>query len=226
MNVVLVMVDTLRKDHVGAYGNAWIRTPNIDALARESLRFTSAYPESVPSIPARRGIHTGLRSFPFTGWERTHEEDVGLRGWQPIPEGQVRLAEILRDQGFGTMFVTDTLHQFRASYNFQLGFDVFDFIRGQERDQYRPLWMCPEEKIQSTLLAGDPMGLERKMRQYFANTAERRREEDWFAPQVFTRAARFLEGVRGGDPFFLVVDAYDPHEPWDPPEGSQGSCGS
>ncbi len=218
MNVVLVLVDTLRKDHVGAYGNRWIQTPNMDALARESLLFTNAYPESLPSIPARRGMHTGLRAFPFADWERTHEDDVGLRGWQPIPEGQVTLAEILRSQGFRTMFVTDTLHQFRAKYNFQLGFDVFDFIRGQERDQYRPLWMCPEEKMENTLLTGDPVGLERKMRQYFANTTWRQAEEDWFAPQVFTRSAQFLEGIRGGDPFFLFIDAYDPHEPWDPPE--------
>ncbi len=41
-NVILVIVDSLRKDHVGAYGNDWIRTPSLDALARESLRFTRA----------------------------------------------------------------------------------------------------------------------------------------------------------------------------------------
>ena len=33
-NVVLVIIDSLRKDHVGAYGNDWIKTPNMDALAR------------------------------------------------------------------------------------------------------------------------------------------------------------------------------------------------
>src|SRR5215217_9119412 len=59
MNVVVVIIDSLRKDHVGAYGNDWIKTPSLDALAKESLRFTRAYPEAIPSIPARRGIHTG-----------------------------------------------------------------------------------------------------------------------------------------------------------------------
>ena len=67
MNVALVIIDSLRRDHVGAYGNGWIKTPNLDALAKESLLFTHTYPESIPSIPARRGIHTGLRSFPFRG---------------------------------------------------------------------------------------------------------------------------------------------------------------
>jgi hypothetical protein len=65
MNVVVVILDSLRKDHVGAYGNTWIQTPNIDRLAKESLRFTQAYPESIPTINARRAIHTGTRSWPF-----------------------------------------------------------------------------------------------------------------------------------------------------------------
>ncbi|MDN5696710.1 MAG: sulfatase-like hydrolase/transferase, partial [Rubrobacter sp.] len=46
MNVVIVLLDSLRKDHVGSYGNDWIRTPGLDALAENSLRFTRAYPES------------------------------------------------------------------------------------------------------------------------------------------------------------------------------------
>ncbi|MDQ3793218.1 MAG: sulfatase-like hydrolase/transferase, partial [Actinomycetota bacterium] len=51
-NVVLVIIDSLRKDHLGAYGNDWIETPNMDALAKESLRFERAYPESLPTICA------------------------------------------------------------------------------------------------------------------------------------------------------------------------------
>jgi arylsulfatase A-like enzyme len=56
------------------------------------------------------------------------------------------------------------------------------------------------------------------MLQYLANTMGREREEDWFAPQVFMKGMEFLEVARGDQPFFLVVDNYDPHEPWDPPE--------
>ena len=39
-NVILVILDSLRKDHVGAYGNRQMETPTLDALAEESLRFT------------------------------------------------------------------------------------------------------------------------------------------------------------------------------------------
>jgi arylsulfatase A-like enzyme len=221
MNVVVVIIDTLRKDHVGAYGNPWIKTPNLDALSRESLRFTRAYPESLPTICARRAIHTGLRTWPFRDWRRYKGVDVDLWGWQPIPEGQTTLAEILRDEGYQTLFVTDTLHQFKASMNFQRGFDVFDFIRGQTTDSYKPIWTSPPEKVKDALLKGDVLGTMRGIeyiRQYFANVAHRKTEEDWFAPQVFTRASEFLEVANEDQPFFLVADCYDPHAPYDPTE--------
>jgi arylsulfatase A-like enzyme len=223
MNVILVIVDSLRKDHVGAYGNGWIKTPNLDALAKESLRFTRAYPESIPTICARRAIHTGIRTWPFKDWVIPKGEDIVLQGWQPIPEEQTTLAEILRENGYTTMFETDTMHQFKASYNFQRGFDVFDFIRGQTTDNYQPNWTYPQEKVQDALLKGNVPAMRAQMRQYWANVAgsnapERKGEEDWFSPRVFTGAMELLEAASEGPPFFLVVDSYDPHEPWDTPE--------
>jgi arylsulfatase A-like enzyme len=212
MNVVLVIMDSLRKDHLGAYGNPWIKTPNLDALARESLRFTRAYPESIPTICARRAIHTGLRTWPFKDWQPPKGDDIVVPGWQPIPEGQTTLAEILKENGYATMFVTDTMHQFKASYNFQRGFDVFDFIRGQTTDNYKPMWTFPREKVRQAL------GMRDYFQQYFANTAYRKTEEDWFSPQVFTKASELMEVASEGQPFFMVVDSYDPHEPWDTPE--------
>jgi arylsulfatase A-like enzyme len=219
MNVVVVLVDSLRKDHVRAYGNDRIETPNLDALASESLLFTRAYPEAIPSIPARRGIHTGIRSFPFRDWEKWYEDDVSLRGWQPIPRDQTTLAEILADEGYQNLFVTDTLHQFRPFYDMHRGFHVFHFIRGQERDLFRPRTQATSQRIDEVLIGGPSASHARDiMLQYFANTAGREREEDWFTPQVFMKGMEFLEAARGDQPFFLVVDNYDPHEPWDPPE--------
>jgi arylsulfatase A-like enzyme len=224
MNVVLVIIDSLRRDHVGAYGNGWIETPNLDALARQSLVFDRAYPEAIPSIPARRGIHTGMRSFPFRGWElgNVTEDDVALWGWEPIPEEQTTLSEILLEKGYQTMFVTDTLHQFRASYNFHRGYRVFDWVRGQERDLYVPRSPSTDKRIEETLIGGpNAAHAEEIMLQYFANTQHRKSEEDWFAPTVFRKGTQLLEAAANlpdGQPFFLVVDAYDPHEPWDPPK--------
>jgi arylsulfatase A-like enzyme len=144
-----------------------------------------------------------------------------IYGWQPIPDDQTTLAELLRSKGYDTMFATDNYHQFEPSYNFHRGFDTFCFIRGQTTDHYRPLWMCPQEKLDQSLLTGAST-VAAKLRRYFANIyakgAERKSEEDWFAPQVFTRSAEYLKGANQEKPFFLCVDCYDPHEPWDPPE--------
>jgi arylsulfatase A-like enzyme len=211
-NVVLIIIDSLRKDHVGAYGNSWIKTPNLDALAKESLRFTRAYPESLPTICARRAIHTGIRTWPFRDWHRYKGIDFGVWGWQPIPEGQLHLAEIMQQDGYETLFVTDNLHQYTPSMNFQRGFDAFEYIRGQTTDGYKPIWTFPPERVQQAL------GMRAYFQQYFANTAYRKSEEDWFSPQVFTRASQFLELVKEAQPFFLVVDNYDPHPPNDPPD--------
>ena len=48
MNVIWIVSDTFRRDHVGAYGNRWIHTPSIDALAASSVRFDSHYSAGFP----------------------------------------------------------------------------------------------------------------------------------------------------------------------------------
>ena len=203
-NVILMILDSLRKDHVGAYGNDWIKTPSLDALARESLRFTRAYPDAMPTIPARRAIYTGMRTFPLK---------APYYGWRSIPEDQPTLAEILKAEGYRTLLLTDTYHQFRM--NFGRGFDIYRKIRGQEKDPYKnPSTISEEEMRRRYLIFGEG----KKARQYLANVQGRRKtEEDWFAPKVFIGAMEALEEARRRKPFFMVVDCYDPHEPWDPP---------
>jgi arylsulfatase A-like enzyme len=215
MNVILVILDSLRKDHVGAYGNDWIKTPNLDALSKESLRFERAYPESIPTICARRAIHTGFRTFPFRD-RPLQQENAPAYGWLPIPWYQTTLAEILQTAGYETVLVTDTYHQFKPPMDFHRGFKVYRWIRGQERDRYKPpSSVSVEEMRRRYYVHGEGL----KARQYLANIQGRRKtEEDWFAPEVFINAMELLEGARGREPFFMVVDCYDPHEPWDPPE--------
>src|ERR687889_224619 len=69
-NVVLIIMDSLRKDHVGAYGNDMIQTPNLDALAEESLRFCRAGSRSPttrsPSLRLRGARATRRCSSPIT----------------------------------------------------------------------------------------------------------------------------------------------------------------
>src|SRR5207237_1587179 len=58
-NVVIITIDTLRADHLGCYGYKHIRTPNIDALAADGLRFERAYTVVPVTLPSHTVIFTG-----------------------------------------------------------------------------------------------------------------------------------------------------------------------
>ena len=54
LNAILIVLDTLRQDHVGYYGNKWLKTPHLDKFALESVKFTRMYPNLLPTLPARK----------------------------------------------------------------------------------------------------------------------------------------------------------------------------
>ena len=100
MNIILMIFDSLRKDCVGVYGGPpWgaVHTPHFEAFAAQSLVLTRAYPESLPTLPARRAIYTGRRVYPFHNADFRLKGDFrGAPGWGPIPEEQPTLAEMLQ----------------------------------------------------------------------------------------------------------------------------------
>jgi len=195
MNIVQIVSDTFRRDHLGCYGNNWIHTENLDALARESVVFDRAYIASFPTIPYRTDLFTGKYTFIRSGWE-------------PLPRDEAVLAELLRQSGYTTMLIVDTYHMIRDGHHFDRGFDGWWWIRGQEHDRYM------------TNPTGDPIERQRAHgTQYLKNVSPRRSEEDYFVAQTMNAAARWLElNYDKHEKFFLHIDTFDPHEPWDPPE--------
>jgi len=219
-NVVVVVSDTLRAADVGCYGPTETRTPNIDAFARRAVRFTNAYPESLPTIPVRRALHTGRRCFPFPEWHPVKWDIVYLPGWEPMANDEDTLAENLAAAGYQTGFVTDTMPYFAPGLNFTRGFWQWEFVRGQQQDRWQSPFSVPRERLArygdpDEIMATDPRGI---VRYHLANTAHVRSEEDTSTAQVFRWASRFLEDNRSGPPFYLLVDCFDPHEPWEAPE--------
>ena len=65
MNTIFILIDSLRRDYLGCYGNTWVQTPNLDALAENSTVFENSYIGSYPCMPARRDIWTGCLEFPW-----------------------------------------------------------------------------------------------------------------------------------------------------------------
>ena len=213
MNLILVVVDSFRQDHLGCYGNEWIKTPDIDRFAAESAVFENVRSEALPTIPVRRALCTGKRVFPFDDPPQPKGLYVKRRGWRPLRESDVTLAEILRRQGYATGLIADTYHMFKPTMNFHRGFDCWQWIRGQENDMYRSQ---PLQGLDLSKYVKPGMGT-RVLEQYFRNAAGRKGEEDYQAPKVFQAAMNWLEENHTHDRFFLWVDSFDPHEPWDPP---------
>ncbi len=207
MNVILILLDTVRRDFLGCYGNELIQTPNIDRLASRSVVFDHAYTGSFPCMPARRDLWTGRFEFPW-------------RGWGPLENDDDTLPGRLTRAGHRSMLVTDHFHLWeRGSGNYHMEFTGVEFIRGQERDMWItddsiPVdWPASKKK-----LAGHFSNPEETFATYRRNTAHFRYERDYFAPQVMQRAMDWLEGNYQSPDFFLLIDCFDPHEPFDVPE--------
>ena len=184
MNVIWIVSDTFRRDHVGAYGNPHIRTPSLDALAAESVRFDAHYSAGFPTMPTRADHQTGRWTMSFMGWE-------------PLPSGVTTLAEILAGHGLHTAASVDTPYYLRDGMNYDRGFQSFFMNTGQDT-----LWsLIPEPGYHHEALDV---------------RARWRNESDRNAPKTFMTAMQWLERHYKED-FFLYVDTWDPHEPWDAP---------
>jgi arylsulfatase A-like enzyme len=230
-NIILVIIDSLRQDHVGAYGNQWIKTPHLDAFCKEAARFDRAYPEALPTLPFRRSTFTGKRVFPFNNWEpypasypftNVFKAKGLIPGWVPIPHEDVPMSEYLTNQGWTTGLVTDCFHQHYPGMNYHRGYTSWQFIRGQEYDLKKPHKDKEERELALPYMTEGMKWEERKtweLGRYLSNNTPRNSEEEFFAPKVFRTASDYLDQVYDQEePFFLCVDCFDPHEPWDPPK--------
>ena len=230
MKIFLIIFDTLRKDHTGeTYGNDWIKTPNFDEFAKDSIVFDKAYPESLPTIPVRRAIHTGIRTFPFNHdmkFLRT-DDTISEPGWFPIPPYQKHIGEYMKRFRYTTSFITSTYHQFKPNMNFHLGFDQFYWIRGQEYDKYRAELRKSKSEINQLLdkhsiSSKKHRGIKKFQRiileLYFRNVQDRINEDEYFPAQTFNKAIEFIKDTRNSENTFSIIDEFDPHEPWDPPK--------
>ncbi len=102
-NVIYIMADDLGYAELGSYGQEKIKTPHLDQLAREGMRFTQHYTSAPVCAPARCSLMTGLHgghayvrdNFEIGAWE-TH------RGQKPLKADAVTIAEVLKKRGYKT----------------------------------------------------------------------------------------------------------------------------
>ncbi|MBN2451066.1 MAG: sulfatase [Lentisphaeria bacterium] len=204
MNVILVMSDSFRRDHIGAFGNPWIRTPALNRFAAQSTVFPHFRMGSYATIPQRTDMLTGRFSFAYRPWQRLEREDVVL-------------TEVLAKHGLATYCAADTPHLFRsAELTFLRGFDGFHWSRGSEGD----IWWTDyynEQAFTPPTGKGRVRFSPERYRPLWSQGQRRVSEMDWVTPQTFQAAIEWLTRNSRRESFFLYVDTFDPHEPWDPP---------
>jgi len=214
LNVVVIVVDTLRADHV--YGDR-ARTPNMDALARDGLRFTRMFPEAMPTVPARNSILLGRRIFPFRGW-RGHRGMAKEPGWSPLGDAGDTFTSVLRRNGYWTSYVTDNpfLGYAPGYARLRRSFDRFDRTAGQAGGEGRGV---SDRELRHWLHPAIEDGESRERLRKFLGNADRYHHDERrsFAARVFRDATALLDVARRKRPFAMVVDTFEPHEPWTPP---------
>lgn len=201
MNVIFIMNDSFRRDHLGCYGNSWIKTSNLDRFAQHAAVFDQFYIASYPTVPNRWDLCTGRFGFPF-------------RGWQPLGTEDVTWGQILSEHGVHTQMIWDTPMLARPDYfNYTRGFNGISFVRSQKGDNWitdpsLPLRMPAQpHKIHSIP----------SLNSYLRNHFSRKYEREFCVARTISEAIEWLETNYKHNSFFLWLDMWDPHEPFDCP---------
>lgn len=214
-NVVFVLLDSLNRDALGAYGGTEWDTPNLDTFARGAIRFDRHYSGALPCMPARHDLLCGTWDFMW-------------KPWGSIEIWEEPITDALRREGVCTKLVSDHPHLFESGgENYHVGFTAWTYERGHEGDPWRT-------RPDVTWLGAPSFG--RGWLPYDNSRAVFRREEDFPGAKCMSAAARWLDEeaptVSGReslderfphdayrfDRFMLFVDEFDPHEPFDTPE--------
>lgn len=206
-NIILIITDTFRFDNLLEAAHRPVHTPYLDTFIQERATFVEGcYTGSFPTIPHRTDVASGILGWPHYGW-------------QPIDlSGPNHIAHILADNGYESQLICDCPHLFRA--RFQAGFSAAFHVRGQEGD--RPLLhlndpietVVPDRKTRTRprYRGATLVNTHRWTNRYFTH------EHETFPARTGATAVQWLEDNSAFNPFFLWVDFFDPHEPWDPPE--------
>ena len=193
-NIVFVMADDLGYGELGCYGQEWIRTPRIDRMAAEGMRFSDAYSGCSVCAPARSVLMTGLHM--------GHTSVRSNPGGVPLLAEDTTVAELLKAQGYATgCFGKWGLGDIGTDgVPWKQGFDEFvGYLHQAHAHYYYPLYIYDNDKrLPLEGNEGDGRGT-------------------YSHDVIADRALEFIERHRDG-PFFCYVPFTIPHSEYAAPE--------
>ena len=232
MNVLLIIADQHRADHMSCVGNQILKTPNLDKLASEGVRFTSAYVANPICMPNRASIFTGL--YPNMHGIRT----AGMN----MPESTPTFTETLRKNGYHTVEI-GKIH---------LNWSIRPFDKKAKSNESARIWITKDnrpqlplpyygfEEVDLIVGHGDICGghymdwleekgpeyipiIRKKAKTFFAKPSYRTEIPEELYPTTYITERslaflkRFAKGDYGDKQFFLNISYPDPHHPVCPP---------
>lgn len=193
MKVVMLMFDSLNRHLLPPYGSAKIHAPNFQRLAKRTATFEQSWVCSMPCMPARRDLLTGRPNFLHTDW-------APLQPWDDC------VPEIMATAGISSHLITDHYHYLEdGGFTYHNRYTTWQCFRGQEGDP----WIGQVEPPEI------PPNLNGKSRsQDWVNRQFLKEEKDFPQTQTMNAGLDFLERNHGADRWFLQIETFDPHEPF------------
>lgn len=214
-NILFIMCDQLRADALGCTGK-WVKTPNIDRIAREGVRFSNCVTNSPVCLPARISLATGRYPHSTGVWDNCPYE---------LPEGAPTWMAAIRAAGYRTSLIgKSALHrrgpdirEFEYVLN-SYGLDDVDEIRGPR---------ASAETICHMTARWDSLGLFKPFQKDIQERKGKNKTlvrpsplplEEYYDVYVGQQAKNYLRNYNRAEPWFCWVSFAGPHEPWDTPE--------
>lgn len=192
-DVILIVVDTFRADHVGAYGNKDGLTPSIDKLAAEGLVFEQYVTQASWTRASFASLYSSMAP-------SGHKSKLKA---EALPDDVDTIAEVMSANHYATGGLPNNINVTR-SFNFQQGFDYFEY--------QRPSYIAGAEESSAQLSMYNVL---RKVRDRL--TKGKYAVTDYYQPSevVLENARSFVRGNRAaGNRYMLVVHLMEPHDPY------------
>ena len=204
MRAIMIMFDSLNRRLLEPYGCDWTITPNFRRLAEKTVTFDRFYAGSLPCMPARRDLHTGRYSF-------LH------RSWGPLEPFDNSMPRILKEHGIYTRLVSDHYHYWEdGGCTYHTVYSSWECIRGQEADPWS--FRTDDPEIPDHIPTMREFTHPEWWRDNWCNREIIRKENRWPQDQTFEKGLEFLAANWKNSNWFLQIETFAPHEPFDIPD--------